>query len=432
MKSLGILSLALVAGLAAPLTLRAADSALLTLADARDLALKTHPRITLAQLRSLVSQQTVVEARAGFLPFLAANATVVDSGEQITRIASGQLSNSQIYDHTGVGATLNLLVTDFGRTSNLVDAAKYHARAVDAEALATRAQLLLEVDATYYDALKAQAVKTVAARTLSSRQAVFDRASALARNQLKSELEVRFAQVGVDEARLLVSEAEKNSRAALTVLANLMGQSRELSATRLEDPPPPGALPPDAATLTELALKQRPELARQRAEGESARALARAARNARLPTLSLMASGGWMLKDDPHFQRNYAAGGVNLNVPLFAGGLYRAKQREAELQARATDSGLQEQENNVVRDVRLAWLEAGTAQERIGLTSSLLENATVALSLARARFDQGLSSIVELNQAELAKTSAELAHATADYGYRVRRVILDYQTGSLR
>ena len=77
-------------------------------------------------------------------------------------------------------------------------------------------------------------------------------------------------------------------------------------------------------------------------------------------------------------------------------------------------------------------LEAAHARERIALTTSLLENSNSALDLAHARFGQGLSSIVELNQAELSQVSAEIAHTMAEYDYRLRRDILDFQTGSLR
>ncbi len=430
MKS--VFSILLLVCLAVPTGLRSEETPVLTLAAARELALKTHPRITVAQLRALVAREVITETRAGFFPFLAVNATAVDSGEQITRIASGTLSNSQIYDHTGIGATLSLLVTDFGRTANLSDAAKSRARAAEADALATRAQLLLEVDAAYFGALKADAVKAVAAKTLEARRALFERTNAFAKNQLKSELDVRFAQVGVDEARLLVEEAEKDWQVALATLANLLGDKTAPRTIQLEEPPAGAGLPATVEPLTELALQHRPELLRQRSENDAAQALARAARDARLPTVSIMAAAGVMPTSDPHFDHNYAAGGVNVNLPLFAGGLYRARQREAELQASAADAALQDQQNNAVRDVRLAWLEAGHAYERIALTASLLGNANAALALARARFDQGLSSIIELNQAELAQTSADIAHATAEYGYRVRRTMLDYTTGTLR
>jgi outer membrane protein len=423
-------SLALLLCLAAPLA-RAAENQALTLAAARELALKTHPRITVAQLRSLVAREAATESRAGFFPFVALNATSVQSGEQVTRIASGSLSNSQIFDHTGIGATLSLLVTDFGRTANLADAAKQHARAVDADALATRAQLLLEVDAAYFGALKARAVKSVAAKTLASRQTLFERTRAFAQNQLKSDLDVKFAQVSFDEARLLSAEAEKNWQTELVKLTNLIGAKTAPDVAGLDNAPALSELPASDEPLQQLALRQRPELQRQRSEGDAARAMARAARDARLPTISIAAATGVVPNNDSHFQRDYAAGGINLNLPLFAGGLYRARQHEAELQANAAEAALVDQQNNAVRDVRLAWLEAGHAHERIALTASLLDNTNAALSLARARFDQGLSSIVELNQAELAQVSAEISHASAEYDYRMRREILDYETGSL-
>jgi len=404
----------------------------LTLAAAREMALKSHPRITTAQLRALIAREGMTQARAGYLPSIAANATAVYSGEAVTRIASGTLSNSQIFDHTGVGATLSFLVTDFGRTAALNDAAKSRVRAADADAIATRAQLLLQVNAAYLDVLKAQAVKGVAEKTLATRQAMFTRTSALAQNQLRSELDVRLAQVSVDEARLLIDGAEKDVQSAVTTLANLIGDATIPATRTLEIPPAPAEVPADFAPLTALALQQRPELARYRAEAEAARSAARAARDARRPTISLLASAGYVPVDHPQFDTKYAAGGVNLNLPLFAGGLYRSRQREAELQANAADAATQDTINTITRDVRLAWLEAVHARERIGLTDRLAENATAALTLARARFEQGLSSTVELTQAELAQTSAEIARSTADYAYRVRREILDFQTGTLR
>jgi outer membrane protein len=249
---------------------------------------------------------------------------------------------------------------------------------------------------------------------------------------MKSELDVRFAQVGVSEARLLIDKADDDWQSALATLANLLGQRATVSAELIEESLSPDVLPPDPEPLTDLALRQRPELLRQRSERDSAQNLARAARDSRLPTVSALGAAGIVPVHDEHFEHTYAAVGVNVNLPLFAGGLYRARQREAELAASDADASLQEAENNVIRDVRLAWLEARHAHERIALTASLLENTSAALDLAQVRFAQGLSSIIELNQAELAEVSAEIAHTNAEYDYRMRRDILDYQTGSLR
>ena len=163
----------------------------LSLPAARALALKMHPSITSAELRALAAKEVTTEVRAGFFPIISANATAVGTGETVTRLASGTLSNSQIYDHVGVGATVSQLITDFGRTANLTEAAKLRARAADSNLAVVRAQLLLAVDSAYFTALEARAVKAVAAKTLANRQLLFEQITALAQNPV--EVRTRYA-----------------------------------------------------------------------------------------------------------------------------------------------------------------------------------------------------------------------------------------------
>ncbi len=216
----------------------------LSLSEARALALKMHPSITSAELRALAAKEVTTEVRAGFFPIVSANATAVGTGETVTRLASGTLSNSQIYDHVGVGATVSQLITDFGRTANLTEAAKLRARAADSNLAVVRAQLLLAVDSAYFAVLEARAVKAVAAKTLANRELLAEQINALAQNQLKSELDIRFAQVGVSEARLLAAKADDDWQSALATLASLLGQRAKVTAELLETPAPLDDLPP--------------------------------------------------------------------------------------------------------------------------------------------------------------------------------------------
>ena len=150
------------------------------------------------------------------------------------------------------------------------------------------------------------------------------------------------------------------------------------------------------------------------------------------PTLSTTASGGLMPLGDSRLGDNYGAAGVNLNIPLFTGGLYQARQREAELRAEAADQTVRDQENTIARDTQISKLNLDYCFARIALTASLLKNANQALELAQARFNLGLSSIVELSQAELNQTSAQIEEAGARYDYHIQRAALDFQTGRLR
>ncbi|MDE3194748.1 MAG: TolC family protein, partial [Acidobacteriota bacterium] len=89
-------------------------------------------------------------------------------------------------------------------------------------------------------------------------------------------------------------------------------------------------------------------------------------------------------------------------------------------------------QNRVTRDVETAWLDAQTAYQQVGLTAQLLDQAKRALDLAQGRYDLGLGSIVELSQAQLNFTAAQIANASATYDYDTQHAFLDYQTGILR
>jgi hypothetical protein len=84
----------------------------------------------------------------------------------------------------------------------------------------------------------------------------------------------------------------------------------------------------------------------------------------------------------------------------------------------------------LVRDVRTAWLAANTAFQRVSVTAELLQQANLALTLAQTRYQLGLSSIVELSQAQFQQTDAAIGNANAQYQYRLTLATLNYQTGA--
>ena len=82
-----------------------------------------------------------------------------------------------------------------------------------------------------------------------------------------------------------------------------------------------------------------------------------------------------------------------------------------------------------MRDVQTAWLGANNAFRRLGVTAQLLNQANQSLALAQTRYKLGLSSIVELSQAQLQQTEAEITNTNAQYQYRLTLAALDFQTG---
>ena len=135
---------------------------------------------------------------------------------------------------------------------------------------------------------------------------------------------------------------------------------------------------------------------------------------------------------DDRLPDSYAAAGVNLSLPIFNGWLFAARQKEAALRAKAAEENLRDAEGNVIRDVRIAWLNLNNALERLRITGTLLENANEAFDLAQARYQIGSSSIVELSQAQLNKTAAEIANTSARFEVQIEQATVDYQIGGRR
>ena len=405
----------------------------LTLAEAERLAVANNPQLTAAQFNAAAAAQVPLQLHANFEPVLSGAITGVgaDSG---SRLAAGGLNNPVIYNRVGTGLLLSQLVTDFGRTRNLVDSAKLHAQAQDRLTQTSRAQILLAVDRAYFGALRAEAVLKVAQETVSARQLVGDQVSTLARSNLKSTLGVSFANVNLADARLLLASAQSDVKTAYAELATAMGLPGQYAqgGFSLTPEPLPDALPASVDPLLDAALRDRPELANLRLEQNSAQRFAQAEKDLMLPTIGVAASAGLVPTGDVQVPGRYGAAGVNVNIPILNGHLYRARRTEAELRAKAATQNVNDLANRVTQEVRIAYLNASTAFERLSLTAQLLDQARLALDLAQRRYDLGLGSIVELSQAQLNVTAAEIAGSSAQFEYQAQRANMSFQIGALR
>ena len=409
---------------------RAEEAQTLTLKEAQQITLRNHPKLSEAELQALASKQVVTQARAGFLPNVMFNATAVDAFESNTRIAAGGLNNPSVYDRNAEGLAVTQLLTDFGRTAHLVNSSRLSSRAANANTEATRDELLLQVDVSFYSALKAQSVLDVARQTLQTRKVLLDQITALTTNKLRSELDLRFAEVTYEQGQLLVAQAQNDLDQAFISLETLLGD-REKRSYRLIEEPMPAAKPVDPSGLVDTALSQRPDLARLRLERDAASQYALAQKALNYPTVSAIGAGGLIpVRDTSHFEDRYAAAGVNLSLPIFDGGLNSAKHAEAELRSQAASENLRDAENTAIKDVRNASLNVNYAYERLDLTQKLFENASLAFDLAQARYTMGSSSIVEVSQSQLDKTSAEIANTSAKYDYEIQQAILNFEIGA--
>lgn len=402
----------------------------LSVKDAEAIALKNNPAISVARLNALASQQVVREVRSSLWPQANANLTAVNARNN-SRITAGALNNPIIYTRAAGGVSVSQLITDFGHTTNLVASARLQSKAEEQNSQATKEDVLLAVDQAFYDALQAHAVLRVAEQTVASRQLLSDQVSALTKSKLKSDLDLSFANVNLAQAKLLYLDALNNDKAAIANFSAILGYPTLENFELVNDTEPLAASPADVDQLIADAFAKRPEVLALEFESESAEKLHQAQRDEMLPTISTLAAYGDSPIRDDRVYGPYGAAGVNLQIPVFNGFLYPARSREAELRAQAAHQRLTDLRNRISRDVRTAWLTASTAFDRVHVSEQLLAQANLALDLAQTRYKLGLSSIVELSQAQLQQTQADIGNAQAESEYRFALAALRYQTGSL-
>ena len=399
----------------------------LSLKQAEALALKNNPQISVARLTALASQQVTRQVRSSLWPAATADLTGVDSKEN-SRITAGGLNNPIIYERAAVGMMVNQLITDFGRTTNLISSANLAAKAQDQNAVATKDQILLAVDQAFYGALQAHAVLTVAQQTVSARQTVADQVEALFKNKLRSQLDFSFAKVNLAQAKLLILDAENNENGALATLSMVLGYSETQNFQLVEDTAPINPPPGNVESLISQAFTMRPEILSLQFQEQSAQKFSNAERDLALPNIRAVGAIGDTPVRNPVLSNWYGAVGVNVEIPVFNGFLFSARSREASLRAQAAHDRLLDLRNRIARDVRTGWLNANTAYARLSVTQQLLDQSNLALDLADTRYRLGLSSIVELSQAQLQQTQGQISNVQADYDYRLALAILQYQT----
>ena len=191
------------------------------------------------------------------------------------------------------------------------------------------------------------------------------------------------------------------------------------------------APPSDLAQSIAQALQNRPELISQRFDVNSANSYATAERDLFFPTISAVAAAGLTPYRQDVLASRYAAAGFNVNIPIFNGFLFNARLSAAKYQAQAQQQYLRDLQDRIVRDVRTAWLNANSAFQRLSVTEQLLQQATLAANLAQSRYNLGLGSIVELSQALLNVTQAQITQASAKYDYQTQMSAFNYEIGNL-
>ena len=303
--------------------------------------------------------------------------------------------------------------------------------AADIALASARAQLALDVVSAYYDAALSDRLLQIAEATYKQADATLTQTRLSFEAGTQPEFELLRAQVARDNQRPVVIRSQSQREIALLRLKQLLDIPLNedlalITALDADTPPAPERLPVAAAALTEA-----PDLIRAPVrEAESTVRLREAAadltRSARKPSVSLTSSYGEVaypsgaLPAAGDFRRNWTVGAL-MQLPLLTGGRQRADEVIARADVEEARARLQQSREQTVVDTRTAYEELKAAQASWQASAGTVQQAERAYQIAELRYREGVSTQLELTDAQVLLVQAQATRAQAARDLQVAR-----------
>lgn len=332
-----------------------------------------------------------------------------------------------------VNLAFSQLLYSGGRLGAQSAAAAAAREAADITLVSTRAQVLLDVVRTYYDAALTERILEIAEATFRQADATFEQVRLGFQAGTQPEFELLRAQVARDSQRPTVIRRRAERDIALLRLKQaieLPVQEPVMLTTPLEGdtlpPPAPfaagvaGAADAAAASIARAVVRQAETAVRAREAGVEI------ARSLRRPTVSVTSTYGEVaypsgaLPGFGDFRRNWNVG-ANVQMPILNGGRLRADERIAQADVTDARARLQQAREAAVLDTQTALEEMKAAQAAWEASAGTVGQARRAYEIAELRYREGVSTQLELSDARLLLEQAQASRAQAARDLQVAR-----------
>jgi len=417
----------------------------LTLQEAVRIALEKNPSAQAAGAYAEAVRQGIAQARAGHLPridfaegFTRSNNPVYVFGSLLTQrqftandFALNTLNTPTPLDNFRTQFTAVMPLFDAGQTRRRVQDAKLNAEAADQSRKRTGQEVVFNVVNAYLNELLARESVRVAQAAVDMTKADLARAQARQDQGLAVPSDLLSARVQWAQAQqdlLQAQNAVAFAHAALNVATGLPEDSpHEVTGDLKEVSFQAGAL----AERQQRALAARPDFREMDLGKQRAQNGVRMARAEFLPKLNFFSS--W--EED---NRTFAARGGNnwtlgatLSFNIFDGGANRARVAESRARERQADAFVTQMASAVRLQVREAYLNLTTAQDRVQVSRQATSEAEESLRIIQNRYEAGLATITDLLRAEAAHTAAQRNYLNAVFDDRLSFAALELATGEL-
>ncbi len=292
-----------------------------------------------------------------------------------------------------------------------------------------RELIVLAVGGTYLQTVAAAAQVDAERAQVGYAKAIYDQAQAELAAGTNARIDVMRSQVQLqtEEERLNAFQGDYDEQKIS--LARLIGIPLDRPLILTEPFEFKDGEELDEMGLLRSAFEQRMDLKAAESQLTAAKLALSSARSERYPSLSFNGDYGAEGLSPSSSHGVFTATG-SVNIPLWEGGRIRADVDQARQTVRQRESEYQDQKQRVEQDVRVALIQLRTAVGQVRLAQSNRQYALQTLTQARDRFAAGVTTTVEVVQAQQQESSAETDYINGLFAYNLARLSLARATGA--
>ena len=418
------------------------DAAHLSLEGAIHMALSENPRIAAAQSQLEASGARITQARSSLLPQLnfSENFSRTNSptGVFSAKLNQGEFTQQDFDLHrlnspnsrNNFASVFSVTLPVFNGGQNWIalSQAQIDHQATQMASFQTRQQVLAQTVTSYMGVLLARKNLTVVEEALATAQAHLDLVSSRLRSGLVVKSDLLRAEVRVAELEQEKLQARSHLEISLALLNATMGL--EVNRTFcLTTPLERGSkLRGSLTDWIDKAMEHRPDLTQLKLQEMMTAKEVSKSKAAHLPSVHLVGNYEINSEDFSGTNDNYTVGAM-LRVNLFSGYNLQSRISEANARLRQVRAARQQLALAVAVQVKQAFLEAGSSWHRIEVAQGAVGQAEEGLRIVRNRYENGLYTIVNLLDAELALQQARTNYFRALYDYKVATTQLALAAG---
>jgi outer membrane protein TolC len=400
---------------------------ILTLEKAVALALEHHPSLKSADAGQRVAAAGLRQATAGYLPVL--NFTGTGTHTEGAFVFNPSFPpRDQSYDSYSASVQLQQTLWDFGKTSNRVGASMDLVDASDADFETARNNVVMNVQLAYFGHMQSLQVAGVAHEAVRQAEQHLAQARAFYAVGKRPQFDVTKAGVDLANANVALIRARNQTQIARLQLENAMG-THPVQPYAVADTFTVVPLELSLDSLT-LAWNRRPDLRGATARLSAQENLADAASSLHWPTISVNGAYTWTNFTWPLFSRWNA--GLSVTFPIFQGFSLVAGEQLARANADASRASLESLAQTAMLDVEQYYLALREAEERLGATAKLVEQAGQSYTLAERQYAAGIATAIEVTDAQVTLSNAKITRIQALYDYNSARTRLLMAVGDTR